>query len=892
MCPDDPSKPLVEPEALESIRARTSNGTPYAQQIATGRGVKVAFIADTMDPDARDFIRRNGSHVFVDYQDFSGAGPSAVFDGNEAFGDASSIAAQGTVVHDLSDFVNPSHPLPPGCNIRVLGVAPGASLVGLVFGSNSSILQAIDYAVATDHVDVLNESFGLNTYPDRSMNDTTALFNDAAVAAGVTVTKSSGDGGITNTIGSPGGSRAIQVGATTDNRLYEQTGFSAAQFSNGTWLNDNVSALSSSGITNFGHTIDLVAPGESGWAACAPAYDGCRNFHSPEQPTDLQPFGGTSESAPLTAGVAALVIDAYRSTHAGVTPTPAVVKRIITGTARDLGVPADEQGAGLLDARAATEAALSWPGGRSAPHRPPSHLVTSADQITLTGRPGSVRTGRVKVTNVGSEPMIVRATTRGYRTFASRQRRVRFDSTNLPTFVYANGITMAVKQIHFRVPAGGQRLLARMAFQGTGPSDMMRFSLLSPSGSLVANNRPQGATAPANYANVDVRNPAPGRWTAVLFSVAGDSGYHAAPLRFRTDVQRTVSTGHLDARRFSLGAGRTRTVRATFRVPSRGGDAAYALSFATSTGQRTAVSTILRALIDTRTGGAYSGKITGGNARPFAPAQTFSYAFDVPPRRRDLDVSLRLTKDPNNFVDLVLIDPNREVADVGTNLTLDDETASSERPRRAAQLFDAHPLAGRWHLVVVVQNPVSGAQISQLFKGHVTFDRLRTRATSLPQSARTVLRGGRATTAEVVVRNTGTQAMLVGVDPRLDVERTLTPVPLQGNLSFSLPDQGDAPIFVVPPDTRSLTVAARSTVPAQVELENGSTVGVDVFGDLQAAQAGRRRSVASISETRGSITPGIWFTTVSEIGPFPDPGAPRERPTCPLGCAPPPSTQR
>ena len=165
VCPTDPSKPLLEPEALDLTH------TTEAHRISTGKGVRVAFLADGVDPDNADFIRPDGSHVFVDYQDFSGAGPNGPSDGREAFGDASSIAAQGTVVHDLSQFVNQAHPLPPGCNIKVVGVAPGASLVGLVFASNSSILQAIDYAVSTDHVDVINESFGLNSYPDISTRD-------------------------------------------------------------------------------------------------------------------------------------------------------------------------------------------------------------------------------------------------------------------------------------------------------------------------------------------------------------------------------------------------------------------------------------------------------------------------------------------------------------------------------------------------------------------------------------------------------------------------------------------------------------------------------------------------------------------------------------------------
>jgi hypothetical protein len=882
ICPTDPGKPLLEPEALTSIHAASADGSKSAADLADGSGVKVAFLADNMDPNYADFIRPDGSHVFSDFQDFSGDGPNTTDSGAEAFGDASSIAAQGTVVHDLSKFVNQNHPLPAGCNIIVKGVSPGASLVGLnVFGStatNSAVLQAIDYAVTVDHVDIINESLGLNQYPDSSSRAMFQVFNDQAVAAGVTVTASSGDAGITSTIGSPATDPlVISTGATTDNRLYAQTTYAAFPFSNGKWINDNISALSSSGITQNGRTIDLVAPGEGNWADCAPAYSECRNFQSPPQPTDLESFGGTSESAPLTAGVAALVIQAYRGTHKGASPSPALVKQLITGTSKDLGLPADEQGAGLLDARAAVEAALTAPGGTGAPAGVSSNITLSADQVTLEGAPGSTQSANVQVTNVGTKPLTVSAGTRTFAPLSSQNQTTAFDSTKLPTFPYYNGANWAYKKVTFSVPAGAERLLARMAWQGdpktvngASVTPVVRLTLLAPDGTFVANSRPQGGAATANYANVDVRQPAAGTWTAVLYS-AGDATGYTGDIKLATDTQRAIPYGQVSPQVLNLAPGQTKPVRVSLQTPATGGDADYSVTFGSSDGHQTTMSAVLRSLIPTQNGnGQFGGTITGGNARAVSPAQTFSYEFDVAKGKKDLDVAVNLP-DAGDVVDAVLVDPNGELADVNSNVSLNTPTTVVQG--KGLQLFDAAPLPGRWHLVIVVQNPVTGKDISRAFTGTVGFDQLSVDASGLP-SAGTNLAAGKAVKVPVKVRNTGVEPIAVGVDARTDKTQTLQPVPIQGQTTVQLPEVGSlAPVYLVPPDTSKLSVATSSTVPAQVELQ-GSAAGIDVVGDLKAAQGGSTVSVATIGEKKGYVSKGIWFADVQEIGPFGPQGAP------------------
>lgn len=856
-CPTDPAKPLLEPEALQTTHTAFSDpSTPQAQSIATGKGVKVAFFADGLDIDNPDFIRADGSHVFTDYQDFSGDGLAAPTGAAEAFGDASSIGAQGRHVYDISQFNNPAHPLPPGCTITVRGVSPDASLIGMkVFGNsnssfNSTILEGLDYALTQDHPDVISESFGGYPIPDTTQ-DLTRQFNEQAVAAGVTVVESSGDSGVESSPGSAASDPAvIDAGASTTFRQYAQGVQYGFQFATG-WLSDNVSSIGSAGFTQDGRTVDLVAPGEANWALCSPDTDiylECVNYAG--APTDLQSFGGTSESAPLIAGGAALIIEAYRATHGGHTPSPGLVRDLLTSTSTDLGEPTAEQGAGEMNTLAAVQAARSVADGSGTPPPTGHGLLVTPNQTTIVGQAGATRSTTFTVTNVGSSAQTVQAHARRITTQLSNHTGAVSLTDSSPTFTDQFGADRPYEKVTFAVPAGADRLVAYDAWPG--PQARVGMTLIDPHGNFAAYTRPQGD---GNHGEVDVAKPAAGTWTAIIFRRDG-TFTGTVHWQFTAQAFGTVDTVSPGSHTLAPGASGTFHLHTT--LPTGAGDGNEDLVVSSSSGHTTIVPIVLRALVKLGSGGGtFSRSLIGGNGRPFSPGQLDTYDFEVPAGKDELGVTLTFPDDAGTNINGTLIDPdgNAIAAESTTRFDGQNETTTS-----ALQAYHAAPRAGRWRFVVDVTNPVGGNALSVDYSGHVTFAAPPVTTTGLPDSARTVIAKGDSRTATIAVRNNGPAPEDLFLDPRRRRRQSLPLLSLtpDTNLDFPLSADTTPPIYLVPTQTDELDALAQATQPVTFDFGYGDP-------DIAATSQG---TTASAHYSAPEATPGLWDIAPSPVGPF------------------------
>lgn len=754
ICPADPAKPMLEPEAL------TVTHTDRAWRVATGKGVTVAI--DGMNDLAGNpnLIRPDGSHVVV-----GSPTPNADNGNDESFGDASVVAAQGTVTYDYSKEL-PFSGLPAGCTFRIKGLAPDASLVdadGQDFAAGQSprqgsalesqVIAGIDNAVVNLHANVLSQSFGFGVPGGVNL-----LYqaDDAAVAAGVTVAASSGDSGSSGTMILPAADpNVIAVGATDTLRLRAQADGYAD------WVSNNMAALSSGGPAANDKVVDLVAPGDSSAVSCNPAAadSGC-----PDN-TLTETFRGTSMSAPIVAGAAADVIQAYTQSHEGTRPTPALVKQILTGTATDLGAPADQQGAGLLDTDAAVRAAQQEPGS-SVPAAPAASLIPSPSQVDITGNGGTSATTDVALYNTGDRPTTVtgrfRELSRPTQFGPTVTEKITAPAPGTPIPLQGNP---AAAPVTFTVPGGLAQLNADMIIPDPNNATDVGVTLFDPKGRLAQisysyNADFAGAAPSPNDQHVEIQSPMAGTWTAKFFWNANDVPLQAppsAPGSYRGDMSFHV-TGQHDVfggstAPVTIPAHGSATVPLSVAFPAAPGDHPESVQFTGSTGAHTSLPVSRRTLIPS-TGGSFSTTITSTVGRDIG--QLSSYDVDVPPGEKDLDVAFHTADtSPNNTYTYYLVDPNGHLVVQDATPGTTGRGIGAKNRAGDAYLSVANPVDGRWEVDVQLDLTVSGKEFTQTVAGTLSFNQARVDDYgTLPTSSATKI--GRSTPVDVRVTNTTT----------------------------------------------------------------------------------------------------------------------------------------
>jgi hypothetical protein len=882
VCPSNPAKPLIEPEARTLIHANA------ADKIVNGSGIKVALLYDGVDVNNPDLIRPNGQHVIFDYQDFSGQGPDTPTSGFANYM-AGLVAAQGNQTYDLSNFVSPAHPLPAGCNIKIKGIAPGVSMAELNWGGddaavyNSNIIQAIQYAVMVDHVNVLDEPFGGTAVPN-NQTDPPALANQAAVAAGVVVVSATGDTGNSDgDIWSPGGvPGVIGVGATTSLQAYVQTDTNGPALGSGGWEDSNVSADSTTGINESGpRTMDVVAPGDAGWGLCdtdTAKYFACTDPLNGSSPgiTDLT---STALSASTVSGVAALVMQAYAKTHGGAMPSAPLVEQIITSTATDLGAPADHQGAGLVNALKAVKLAesinSSSPKGRT--------LLVNQSQLGATLNAGQTHTFSVGVTNEAGVHQTVTPTVSGRPTAVSSDSGTVTLSSSSPTYVDGTGNTDSYVTHTFTVPAGTDYMNGDITWNAQQVGGSAFEELYDPHGNLAAySSLDQNQSG---FGHVEVRRPMAGTWTAVIYTTGSEQYF--GPVQYSYATEDFHTAGSVSPASRTLAPGQSATFQVTVTAGQPGDEA---LSLHMGTGSRTdgAVPISLRALVPvTGGGGSFAGTFTGdgvpgtlggaGNPGTFTAGggQVLTYFFNVPAGEPSLNVGIKL-HDSDYILEGSLIDPN------GEPLDLQSTANNAIAPGQTMQFFHRAPQAGQWSVSLVTTGAVDGTHLSEPFTGTISFAAPAVAASGLPNSAGTVLKAGQPVTATIKVTNTGNAAKDFFADPRLN---GLAPLQLLGSTvpngqpatsTMTVPEPlpgGITPHWVVPPDTSELIGVAQGTLPITFDMnsddndpeELGITIGNDSVATLITPEVAPGQEWAAPVPTCPCSTPASGSATLTGV---------------------------
>jgi hypothetical protein len=719
--PGEPGAPAQEPEAMADIHASTGNpnSPEMANSIATGKGVIVAINGMNRLAGNPDFQRADGSHVVINAPD-----DTADAGNDESYGDASSVASQGNLEFHYAQAL-PHSNLPANCTFTIKGDAPDASLVDSTqidtppsrnLTLESQLIASVDNAVIVSHADIISESYG---GAEARVPTFAHTANDAAVAAGVTVVVSSGDSGSSGTMNPIASDPNVIASGAVDNfRLIAMAhGYPG-------YVSNNMAAISSGGTAVTNKLIDLSAPGYMGEADC--------NLACPaDSPTES--MRGTSEAAPIIAGAAADVIQAYRDTHAGASPTPAQIKEILTSTATDLGAPADQQGAGLLNVYNAVRAAQAMPGGTGhpAPAARVGSLVHSPSQLDLTGSAGSVSSTSVQLYNTGSQPTRVSG---AYRVLGAARQIGRTVTENIsapdPSLPLPADGGQAAAPIRFTVPRGLDRLDADMIWPDATHGNIISFELIDPRGRLEqwsyddgqpGRNGAVGTVSDDQHA--EITSPEPGTWTANIRWSGTDEdlavapatpGTYTGPMSFRIAGQN-FSYFPATARPVTIAAHSWATVTLHVPMPAASGDHPESVQFISSSGAVTSLGVARRSFIPSH-GGPFSTLISSTVGRAVGQVSTYDLQVQAGTTALDIDFHTADASPDNNYT-FFLIDPSGAVATMDTTpKTVEGQSVAT------AQLSAIDPAPGTWEIDVMLNLTVSGKEFTQTVYGfaHVT----------------------------------------------------------------------------------------------------------------------------------------------------------------------------
>jgi serine protease AprX len=314
---------------LRSIRADA------AWTRATGRGVGVAVIDTGIAGDLPDFqTPRSGSRVIA-----SAVTNPCARDANDHYGHGTHVA--GLIAGNSLIYNNWAHG-------KYMGVAPHANLISVKVSDddgNTTVLDAI-YGIqfAVDHkaaygIRVVNLSLS-SSVAESYRTDPLDAAAESAWFSGLVVVTAAGNEGATGdgvTFAPANDPWVITTGALDDKGTF-------------TRLDDVLASWSSRGVTQDGiHKPEVLAPGARLVSTLAPNSDFAHLC--PECVVDSRYFraGGTSMSAAVVSGAAALLVEAHPDW------TPAQVKGALASKLVD--VPG---AGGVIDVTAALDAASAF----------------------------------------------------------------------------------------------------------------------------------------------------------------------------------------------------------------------------------------------------------------------------------------------------------------------------------------------------------------------------------------------------------------------------------------------------------------------------------------------------------------------------------------------------